>query len=272
MSRKRIITLTTDFGLKDPFVGIMKGVILSINPCVNIVDISHGIESQNILEGAFVINQSYCFFPENTIHVVVVDPGVGGPRSPLIVQARGHYFIGPDNGVLSPVITSDENARVIEVTEKRYFHKEIGRTFHGRDIFAPVAAWLSKDVRFELFGRSVTEFVRLDITGYEIKGETVIGRVIYIDRFGNIITNIPGDLIDELVEKKGEQSIPIIRIGDKEIQGIKNFYEELSPGEVGAIINSFGLLEIFVCKSDAARILKIERGDIVRIILTKFLC
>src|SRR3989337_3610727 len=155
-----LITLTTDFGLKDPFVGMMKGVIYSINGTAQIVDISQGIDSQDIFEAAFVISTSYRFFPGGTIHLVIVDPGVGGRRRPILVKASGHYFMGPDNGALSWVIDADPAVRVIEVTAEEYFLKNVSATFHGRDLFAPVASWLSSGVAPDSLGPETHDHAR----------------------------------------------------------------------------------------------------------------
>ncbi len=177
-----LITLTTDFGLKDPFVGMMKGVIYSIKGSVNIVDITHSIEGQDILEGAFVIGYTYKFFPKDTIHVVVVDPGVGSGRRPILVVSSNHYFIGPDNGVFSMVISENPGTSVIEITEELYFFKGRGTasyiptTFHGRDIFAPVAAWLSRGIAPSQFGHTISDYTRIDIPQIDKGDSMLIGK------------------------------------------------------------------------------------------------
>ena len=260
-----IITLTTDFGLKAPFVSMMKGVLYSINGSLNIVDISHDIDSQDIIEGSFVITQSYRFFPEGTIHIVVVDPGVGSSRRPLLVCASGHYFIGPDNGVLSHIITEDQESSVIEITEEKYFLKGVSATFHGRDIFAPVAACLSKGILPHSFGHIITDYTQLSIPEVE-KGPTSIkGSVIYIDKFGNIITNIPAKALDDLVQKGLSFSDLGTWTGGVEIAGIKEYYAEVREGELGAIINSLGLLEVYAYMSNAAKVIGSVKGDIVEV-------
>lgn len=260
-----LITLTTDFGHKDPFVGIMKGVIYSINSSVNMVDISHGIATQDILEGAFIISQSYRFFPKDTVHVVVVDPGVGGVRRPILVSASGHHFIGPDNGVLALVIEEDPNSRVIEITSEQYFLKSISATFHGRDIFAPVAAWLSKGIEPTHLGHIIDNYMRLDIPKIEKGTDYIKGSVIYIDRFGNIITNISHTILDDLVKDGVSTSNLLTRIGKTEIVGINRYYAEAKTDEIGSIIDSYGLFEIYAYIADAAKILHAEKGDIVEI-------
>ncbi len=262
-----LITLTTDFGLKDPFVGMMKGVIYGINSSVTIVDISHGIESQDISEGAFVISQSYRFFPKGTIHVVVVDPGVGGGRRPILVIASGHYFIGTDNGVLSLVTKEDTNARVIEITTEQYFLKSVSATFHGRDIFAPVAAWLSKGIELRESGHIISDYTRLAIPVIERGPDYIRGGIIHIDKFGNLITNISGSAVNELAHKNVSGSFLSIRICGTEMAGIRKYYAELTPGELGAIINSFSLLEIYAYKASAARVLNSKKGEVVTVYL-----
>ncbi len=257
----RIITLTTDFGLKDPFVGIMKGVILSIHDEVNIIDISHGINSHDIFEGAIIIKEVHPFFPPDTIHVVVVDPGVGGSRRPLLVHACGQYFIGPDNGILSPIIASDSSSKIIEITEKKYFLPEIGGTFHGRDIFAPVAAWLSRGTSLEEFGKIIKDYKTLSIPECKKKGNTISGEVIYIDKFGNLFTNIEEKHLQGLDIKK----IPVIQIKNYTIKGISKFYEEIKTGQIGVLINSFGFLEVFVSSGNAAKVLHAKKGDQVTV-------
>ena len=260
-----LITLTTDFGLKAPFVSMMKGVLFSINGSLNIVDISHDIDSQDIIEGSFVITQSYRFFPEGTIHIVVIDPGVGSTRRPLLVCASGHYFIGPDNGVLSQVITEDKNSSVIEITEEKYFLKGVSATFHGRDIFAPVAAWLSKGIPPHSFGRIITDYTQLSIPEIERGPTSIKGSVIYIDKFGNITTNIPDRVLDDLVQKGISTSNLLTSIGGIDVAGIKKYYAEVKEGETGVIIDSFGLLEIYAFMGDAAKIHGLRKGDVVEV-------
>lgn len=261
-----LITLTTDFGYKDPFAGMMKGVIYSINDSAVIVDISHGIEGQNILEGAFIISNAYRYFPLGTVHLVVVDPGVGSNRRPLLIYSSGHYFVGPDNGIFSMIIEEDSLAMVIEVTEEKYFLKDVSSTFHGRDIFAPVAAWISKGFATGSFGRVIDDFKRIKIPEVEKKQSSVRGVIIYIDIFGNIITNISGSIVVEVLQMGISPSdINLIICGHK-ISGIKKCYAEAKEGEPGAIINSFNLIEIFSYMGNAARLFDAKKGDIVEII------
>ena len=197
MEDRPFITLTTDFGSKDPFVGIMKGVIVSINPSVKIIDITHNISPQSILEAAYTLEMSYASFPHKTIHVAVVDPGVGSARRPLLVATDYHYFIGPDNGVFSRIYRLTESLTVIHITAEHYFLPQRSSTFHGRDIFAPVAAWMSKGIDIERFGDPITDYVILQEPALISSSNNVVeGEVVYIDRFGNLMTNIPGEKIN----------------------------------------------------------------------------
>ena len=261
----KLITLTTDFGLKDPFVGMMKGVIYNINESAEIVDITHNIDNQDILEGAFVISQSYRYFPKGTIHVVVVDPGVGSGRRPILVNASGHCFLGPDNGVLSFIIKEDPKPNILELTTEQYFLKGISSTFHGRDIFAPVAAWLSMGIEFHHFGHAISDYRKLDIPEIERGHGIIKGKVIYIDRFGNIITNITPEDIDDIVKSGIPASNIRTRIGEVEITGIRKYYAEVNKGEPATIINSFGLFEIYAYMDDAAKALNVKKGISIEI-------
>ena len=260
-----LITLTTDFGLKDPFAGMMKGVIYSINKDVNIVDISHGIGSQDIIEGAFVIGHSYRYFPKNTIHVVVVDPGVGSRRRPVLVTASGHYFIGPDNGVLSVVIAGNPGSRVFEITAEQYFLRSVGATFQGRDVFAPVAAWLAKGGEPHHFGREISDYASIEIPKPIKVGDSMKGEVIYIDRFGNLITNITYTDLEDMQKMDVPASSPSVRICGIEMTGIKRYYAEAEGDETAPIINSFGLLEIYRYMGDASKALNAGKGDAIEV-------
>jgi S-adenosylmethionine hydrolase len=254
MNNERIITLTTDFGYKDPFVGEMKGVILSINPSVTLIDITHGIEPHNIEEGAFVIGSSYHYFPSGTIHIGVVDPGVGSERKPIIAHTNDHYFIGPDNGIFSHVMSSPEKVKVIHITEGKYMLLKDSPTFQGRDVFAPVAAWLSKGIAIEEFGHVINDFRRFEIPVPELREDMVLGEVVYIDRFGNIITNIK----KEHLFKFGERFC--LEIKGQLIQPLKH-YSMAQDNNMYCLINSSNHLEVFVNKGSASRLFNIYRGE-----------
>jgi S-adenosylmethionine hydrolase len=192
--REPIISLTTDFGEHDPFVGIMKGVILGINPSVQIVDLCHQVPAHRILEASFLLNSSYRYFPFGTIHVVVVDPGVGSRRRPILVQTPQFFFVAPDNGVLSYLYQEQPDLQVFHLTESRYFRPEISQTFHGRDIFAPAAAWLSTGLSPHALGPRIQDYLQLEVPEPRCLAPHVFEfQIIHIDTFGNLITNIGQD-------------------------------------------------------------------------------
>lgn len=268
MHRGPIITLTTDFGYRDPFVGIMKGVILNINPSVNIVDITHDISPQNILEAAFSIEMSFESFPCKTIHVVVVDPDVGSTRRPILVITNHYYFIGPDNGVFSQIYKlSHETPTVLHITSEHYFMSQRSSTFHGRDIFAPVAAWLSRGIGASKFGDPITDYVTISVAVSAMPGKNVLeGEVIYIDRFGNAITNIKTQKIDDLYNSDPTGSLKVL-VKDKEAP-FKTHYSEAEDAGLYSLINSFGYLELFVYRGSASSDFGIRVSEKVGVILT----
>ena len=258
-----IITLITDFGTRDYFVGSLKGVILGINPEARIVDISHEVGPQNILEAAFLLKSSYRYFPRDSIHMVIVDPGVGGARRPILAAAGDHSFVAPDNGVLSWVFSEEESVRVYEITESKYFLNSPGRTFQGRDLFSPVAAWLSRGIAAKDFGKEIRDFKKIEIPAPILRGEGEIeGEVLYIDRFGNIITTLTGPHLKpfELVK----DTLEIMLLNDR-IHGMKSTYSETPPGEVGALLNSCGHLEVYINLGHAASRLNASVGDPVKV-------
>lgn len=259
------ITLTTDFGLKDPFVGIMKGVILNINPVARIIDISHQVSPQNILEALLILRDVYMFYPIRTIHVAVVDPGVGSPRRPILVVTPKHYFIGPDNGIFSSIY--EDEHMVIHLTAKHYFLKSEDTTFHGKDIFAPVAAWLSKGIHIDNFGEPIEDYVKITIPEpRKISSDLLEGEIIYIDGFGNVVSNISREEVEaftaDLMRAK-------ILIKGKEIHGISQFYAQSINKGPSAIINSSGLLEIYIYQGSAEKEMGIKQGDKVGVMVTK---
>lgn len=264
------ITLTTDFGLSDHFVGTMKGVIININPAVKIIDISHQISPQNIEEAAFVLECAYKYFPPYTIHVVVVDPEVGSSRKPLLVVGDRYYFITPDNGALSFLFNNEEEqVKVIEINAEHYFLESPGFTFHGRDIFAPVAAWLSKGIDVNNFGIETSNYIRRDLPKAEIFGTDLIrGKVIHIDKFGNLISNIKRRHIDELVAKTGKGKFEI-HIKKAKIEGINQFYAQGERGKPNAVINSNGYIEIYCYMGNAREELKAAKGEEVGVVIKK---
>ncbi|MEW6108311.1 MAG: SAM-dependent chlorinase/fluorinase [Nitrospirota bacterium] len=259
-----LITLTTDFGYDDPFVGMMKGVILKINPLANIVDLTHGIRQYDIREAAYTIGMSYDFFPKKTIHIVVVDPGVGSGRRPVIVMTDHHYFIGPDNGVFSHIYSqSHETLSVFHITSEHYFLSSGGGTFHGRDIFAPVAAWISRGVNIPNFGEHITDYHKIPLPFPQVSDNALKGEVILIDKFGNSITNIKAADIEKLY---GAGSISILKIllKGKEIP-LKKFYSQAEDRGVYSLINSTGYLEFFIYRGNASSEYNISVGDKVEL-------
>ena len=234
-----VITLLTDFGTADYYVGAVKGAILSVNPDAVIVDITHEVPAQDIETGAFLLLAAYKTFPRGTIHVAVVDPGVGSTRRPIIVSANDQFFVGPDNGIFTYI---EPPHRTFHVTAEKYFRPDPSSTFHGRDIFAPVAAALSTGVSPEQLGSEINDEVRLPSL------ETPL-RIIHIDRFGNCVTNITRERFEGLT------------INGRTISVLRNFYGEALPGEIFAIWGSAGFLEISVNGGSAAQVLGAKRGD-----------
>lgn len=266
MLKAPIITLTTDFGLKDPFAGLMKGVILGINPDARIVDITHNIQRHNIYEASRVIAMSYKYFPPGSIHIAVVDPGVGGSRRPILVIAEDRFFIGPDNGVFTSIYeeSQPEHLKVIHISASDYFLPMSGSTFHGRDIFAPVAAWLSRGTEPGKFGKEIEDHIKLNIPGPLVSNKTIKGRIVSVDNFGNCISNIGRDDMEELASLTSRDKIEIIY--RKKQLPLADHYAEYETG-LSAIINSFGQLELFVYKGSAAENYNIKTGDSVTVTL-----
>lgn len=261
-----LITLLTDYGTRDAFVSSLKGAILKTNPQAQCLDITHEIAPQDIWEAAFTLREAYTHFPKGTIHLAVVDPGVGGGRRPIIVVTESYYFVGPDNGLFSLVYRDAERLRVHHITANHYFMTNPGPTFHGRDIFAPVAAWLTKGIPSGNFGDEITDFVKLNVPAVKRSENALDGHVVHIDRYGNMITNILFKDIQGLAPAEGPLPDVTVQIGGKEIKGLKKFYAEAAPGEPGAIINSNGHLEIFLFRQNARTALSLKRGEAVRLL------
>jgi S-adenosylmethionine hydrolase len=259
MKRSGIITLTTDFGLVDPYVAMMKGVILSINDKARIVDVSHHIMAGSIMQAAGMIREAFPFFPEGTVHVVVVDPGVGSDRRLIAFKAAGHIFIGPDNGIFWPIITEFKKTMIVHLTEERYFSPHITPTFHGRDIFAPVAAHISLGVDPARMGSVIKDPVRLSSPRPHKIANVLYGQVMRIDNFGNLITNISNEDMRNFLKK----SKPIIQIGNLELKKIDHIYSDVEKGEPLALIDSSNLLEIAVNLGRAAEYVGIDPDEIV---------
>lgn len=251
-----VITLLTDFGLKDPYVGIMKGVILSVNPQALIVDVTHEVEPQDVREGAFLIDESYSFFPPGTIHVVVVDPAVGSGRRPMGLKKDGHFFVGPDNGLFTLLLSGDAEARVIE--KRELFAAAVSPTFHGRDVFAPVAAHLSKGLSFSALGPLLDDPVRLTDLAPGREGEHLVGEVVRFDRFGNGITNIAAQVFREFV---GDRSF-VVETGGLVFRALNSSYYE---AEYTCLVGSGGYLEIGLFCGDLKNTRGLQKGDRVTV-------
>ena len=259
MPRKPIITLITDFGTNDHFVGTMKGVIYTINPDAEIVDITHKVASYDIFDAAFTLAQSYRFFPSDTIHLVVVDPGVGTTRRPLLARSLAHKFVAPDNGVLSLIYEMEENVEVRHITADHYFLNPVSATFQGRDIFAPVVGWLSKWVEVDKFGDPIGDFIKFSSPKPKRTGENLItGVVLRVDKFGNILTNLRAEDLPQLFE---ENPPPFkIVINQQEITRLNLAYSMGKPSELFAIVGSSGYLEVCTNRGSAAKVLNANRG------------
>ena len=250
-----ILTLTSDFGLSDHYVAAMKSVILSICPQARMVDISHGISPFEIAEGAYLIAQAYPSFPRKTVHVVVVDPGVGTSRRPILLEAAGQYFVGPDNGVLS-MVYSREKSKVRLISNDRYFRMPVSRTFHGRDIFSPVAAHLAAGVPPSRMGKLIQDYLRPSFEKPQRTGKrTWTGRILKIDRFGNIITNFDAIEFPDLDRKNFS-----LAIGPRQVGVMAHNYAECGPGELFLIAGSSGYLEVSASQGSAAKIIGCETG------------
>jgi S-adenosyl-L-methionine hydrolase (adenosine-forming) len=266
VAQRPIITLTTDFGLNDHFVGAMKGVILDIVPEAAIVDISHAVQAFDVLDGAIAISQAYSYFPTGTVHVVVIDPGVGTRRRPILASSDGYHFVAPDNGVLSMVYAREERIHVRHITSEHYFHQPVSNTFHGRDIFAPVAAYLAKQVDSHKFGDEIEDYIKFAAPKPKAAGENKIRAVVLkVDRFGNLITNVTPEDVPALF---GANPGPFkIVVGSREIGDIHSTYSEGEPSEVFGILGSMGYLEIAANRGAAAQITGAGKGSEVSIIL-----
>ena len=254
------ITLLTDFGLKDPYVGVMKGVILSINPDVHIVDISHDVEPQDITEGCFLIKEYVPFFGKGSVHVCVIDPTVGSDRRPIVVAQDDHFLVGPDNGIFSLVI--GRQSSVYHVENRAYMLKQVSHTFHGRDIFAPVAAHLSLGLNPQALGRMIDDPVLLPDLHPRIKGHTMTGKVVRFDRFGNALSNISVDLFNRFVKERSFQ----IRLHDMRFETLTRSYCE---DRYTCVVGSSGYLEFGLFKGNLRQDQHLNKGDSVAVTLQR---
>lgn len=257
-----IITLLTDFGDSDGYVGSMKGVIMGLRPEARVVDVSHRVSPFHILSAAFVLKSYYRFFPPGTVHVVVVDPGVGGERECLAVKAGGYYFVAPDNGVLTYALWEDRKFRAYAIENPRYMLEEVSETFHGRDIFAPAAAHLAGGARLSNFGGRVEEPVGLSGAFPVVSDRVVTGGIVHIDHFGNLITNITREHLGG-----HEGGTVAVRTAGTTVIGMSRTYGSREPGEVVVYFGSSGHLEIGAVEDNASFALRAGVGDEVRVIL-----
>ncbi|MBC7360761.1 MAG: SAM-dependent chlorinase/fluorinase [Candidatus Aminicenantes bacterium] len=258
---KALIALLTDFGTKDFFVASLKGVILSINPAATIVDLTHDLPDFNLRAAAFVLWACYRFFPAGTIFLTVVDPGVGSERRILLARTNRYFFIGPDNGVLSPVLDK-EKAEVFEITGKNYFLTDRRTSFEARDKMAPIAAWLSLGVSLSVLAQPVSFYEQLDFPEPQVRNKEVQGNIVYQDKFGNLITNISQQLIVRFLNSNPGAN-PVLWAGKKKISEMASTYAQGSADKPFFMINSLGLLEIALYQKSAAEVLGLGPGDSV---------
>jgi S-adenosyl-L-methionine hydrolase (adenosine-forming) len=280
-----IITFTTDFGQREHYVGAMKGVVLRINPAVRLIDISNEVSSFDLLDGALTIAQAYSYYPADTVHLVVVDPGVGTARRPILMVTGRHKFVAPDNGVLSLVMEREEHVSVFHLNAEHYFLHPLSNTFHGRDIFAPVAGYLSKGLEPGKLGSEIQDYVRFAVPKPKRSPQGLTGVVIRVDKFGNLVTNIteadaPG-LFEfasskdgmglenggalsrsEAASEGGKAAVRFrLRVGKGEVTSLRKAFGDAGAGEVFAIVGSMGYLEIAVNRASAAQHLSASRGS-----------
>ncbi len=266
MSIQRVITFTTDFGSTEHYVGAMKGVICSIQPGAALVDITNGVQSFDLLDGAIAISQAYSYFPKDTVHIVVVDPGVGGARRPILATAGDHMFVGPDNGVLSLIYEREERVSVRHITSEHYFHQPVSSTFHGRDIFAPVAAYLSKGVEVAKFGEEITDYVRfLAPKPKPLTPDSWKAVVLKTDKFGNLITNITARDLPQLFAANPPPFK--ITVGKAEVTKLHPSYVAGVQNEIFAVPGSAGFLEISANRASAARLAGADKGSEVSVVI-----
>lgn len=261
----KVITLLTDFGLKDPYVAQMKGVILSIAKDVKIIDISHEVHPQNIEQGAFLLYTSIPYFPKGSIHVAVVDPGVGTSRRGIIIDCKDYTLVGPDNGLLAPAARRCENFKVYEIVGKKYTLDKITYTFHGRDVFAPIAAYIANGISLADIGREIEDYVDFNLEFGKVCEDKIEGKIFHIDRFGNLITNVEESLIKRYIEY-GKEIDLIIKGRKYRVKFLKS-YGYSKEGEILLTIGGIGFLEISVNKGSASRELGASIGDRVTLVL-----
>lgn len=248
-----IITITTDFGLQDYFVGVMKGVMLSINPDAKLVDLNNNVKRHDIVNGYFSLRNSFNYFPKGTVHLVVVDPGVGSKRRPVAISYGGYFFVGPDNGIFSMLYKGAFPFEIREITNSSFMLDRVSTTFHGRDIFSPAAAYISLEQSIENVGGIIDDPVTIDVPVPEIKDNKIKGDIVYEDVFGNLITNIS----TEILSKNDD-----VLISGKRLKGIHSSYSEVKKGEPVAVTGSSGYLEVAVNSGRASAMFPVTDGKI----------
>ncbi|MFZ2089511.1 MAG: SAM-dependent chlorinase/fluorinase [Desulfobaccales bacterium] len=256
MHPRAIITLLSDFGNLDPYAATMKGVILSLNPEVTLVDLTHDVPPQDIVTGAFLLAETAPYFPPGTIHLAVVDPGVGTNRRAMAARAREQFWVGPDNGLFHLVFQEAEDLDLVSLEDSRFFRESLSHTFHGRDIFAPVAAHLSLGTPLHTFGPPLADPATLPWPEPSFAPEAVRGEIIYIDGFGNLVSNIR---IVELMTWLGEKQ-PVVILSSLTLRGLARTYGDAGAGEFLALVGSHGYLEIACAQGNAARRLSADKG------------
>ncbi len=278
MKQAPLITLTTDFGTADGYVGTMKGVILGIAPDACLVDLSHEITPQNVREAAFVLFTSYPFFPAHAVHLVVVDPGVGSARRAIALRTPSGVFVGPDNGVFSYVMAREPVEALVELADPRYRLPRVSHTFHGRDVFAPAAAHLAAGVPVADLGPPISDPVTLSLPRLEVAAGGVVGQVLHVDHFGNVVTSIGeltwagNGLVLEPAFGKARDGVQdagcrivaadaAVEVAGQEITGVRRAYAQAEPGEILALVGSSGYLEVSVREGSAALMLGVRPGD-----------
>lgn len=269
MSEIPIITLTTDFGSRGPFVGIMKGIILGLNPKVRFVDISNHISPQNVIEASLYLFMAQKYFPPGTIHLAVVDPEVGSNQRPILVATKDQYFIGPDNGIFTYIYKQpNEILKVFHITAEHYFLSPIGQTFHGRDIYAPIAGWFSRGIDSSSIGKEITDYKSFKIhEPKKVMDSTLEGEILTIDSFGNAITNFTKSHLLELFSETGQEgNLQIICKGQK--FSLARLYSEAKDKGPAALINSFQFLELFIYKGSVSQKLGLKPSDKVGIMIS----
>jgi S-adenosylmethionine hydrolase len=262
------IALLTDFGYRDHYVGVMKGVIATIAPNARVIDITHGVPPQSVMAGAIALQQSWRFFPKRTVFVAVVDPGVGTSRLPIAIDTRaGARFVGPDNGVLHLAASKAGIRRIIELRAPKYRLKEVSTTFHGRDIFAPAAAWLSRGTAITSLGPALAQMTPLSIETPTRSGDTVVGKIIYIDGFGNSVTNIDRATLDAFAASFRAPRLSVTIVNGASME-IVQAYGDVPTGVPLATLGSFGLLEIAIRDGSAASVFGLGEGAPVTVIVS----